>query len=295
MHSDRIPLRPGRDDVTLTTYLLDATAALPASGSQPAVLVLPGGGYTHCSEREGEPIAMAFAALGYHAFVLRYSVYGEPDPADPFAERPDARFPRPLEDVGLAMRAIHERAGEWQVDVDRIALCGFSAGGHNAAMYGTRWAAPVVTDVAGEGLRPAALILGYAISDFAALSQAAVASGGSERDAARVLSSAFLGDPDPDLEQLTSVSPARLVDGSTPPTFLWATVGDTRVPATQSLRFAEALAEHGIPHELHVYAGGRHGMALATPATAAGPDHIDERIATWFPHAVAWLADTLAS
>src|SRR5690606_40497159 len=89
MHSDRIPLRPGRDDVTLTTYLLDATAALPASGSRPPVLVLPGGGYTHCAEREGEPIAMAFAALGYHAFVLRYSVYGEPDPADPFAARPD--------------------------------------------------------------------------------------------------------------------------------------------------------------------------------------------------------------
>ena len=61
-------------DVRLTTYCLDSPE-LMAVGPRPAVLVLPGGGYFSCSDREAEPVALAFAAMGYHAFVLRYSVY----------------------------------------------------------------------------------------------------------------------------------------------------------------------------------------------------------------------------
>ncbi|HZK39019.1 MAG TPA: alpha/beta hydrolase, partial [Clostridia bacterium] len=65
---------PNGSDITLTTYILDTSEEMPNMKIRPAVLVCPGGGYSFCSDREAEPVAMAFLAQGYNAFVLRYSV-----------------------------------------------------------------------------------------------------------------------------------------------------------------------------------------------------------------------------
>ncbi len=128
----------GADDVTLTAYLLDQSNELSNAAARPAILVLPGGGYFFCSDREAEPIALAYAAEGYHAFVLRYTV-GE-----------KGIFPKVLEDADAAMAFILENADAFGVDPAKIAAIGFSAGGHLAAMLGT----------SGKH-RPSALILGY--------------------------------------------------------------------------------------------------------------------------------------
>nr|AIA94970.1 CAZy families CE10 protein [uncultured Clostridium sp.] len=58
----------------LTAYLLDQSPDLGNAVERPAILIFPGGAYQTCSDREAEPIAMAFLAEGYQAFVLRYSV-----------------------------------------------------------------------------------------------------------------------------------------------------------------------------------------------------------------------------
>ena len=42
--------------------------------NRPAVVVVPGGGYGMCSQREAEPIAFHFLPRGYNVFVIRYSV-----------------------------------------------------------------------------------------------------------------------------------------------------------------------------------------------------------------------------
>lgn len=123
--------------VTLTCYLLDQSSELQNAAERPAVLICPGG-YAVCSDREAEPIAMAYLAEGYHAFVLRYSL-GE-----------HANFPQPLRDAEAALRYIRAHAQEWGVCPQQIAACGFSAGGHLAAALGTMGA-----------VRPNALILGY--------------------------------------------------------------------------------------------------------------------------------------
>lgn len=94
----------------LTTYILDSES------KRPAVLILPGGAYFFTSSREAEPIAMQFTAKGYHAFVLNYSVA-------PY------RHPQPLLDVSNAMCIIRENAELWNIESDKIAVCGFSAGG----------------------------------------------------------------------------------------------------------------------------------------------------------------------
>jgi len=126
----------GGSEVTLTAYLLDASPEFGNVGRRPAVLVMPGGGYRGISDREAEPIATAYLAEGYHAFVLRYSVRSE--------------FPAPLLDAEEALDVIRGRGAEWGVDAERIAAIGFSAGGHLAAALGTM-----------GRVRPNALILGY--------------------------------------------------------------------------------------------------------------------------------------
>lgn len=168
-----------REDVTLTTYVLADRGEMRAQGKRPAVLICPGGAYLALTDREGEPVALAFASMGYHAFVLRYSNYMEgknymPDIAKGLAFKENLIFPRHMREIGLAMLLISEHSNDWLVDVNRIAVCGFSAGGHNVAMYSVYWDKPIITDYLGvskELLRPAAMILGYPLTDYVTFEQ----------------------------------------------------------------------------------------------------------------------------
>lgn len=125
-------------NVSLTSHVLDGYAEMPNTHVRPAVLLCPGGAYRVCSDREAEPVAMAFMAEGYHAFILRYSL------------NKAAAFPKPLQDAEEAIALIRENAKEWGVDSEKIAACGFSAGGHLATALGTM-----------GRIRPNALILGH--------------------------------------------------------------------------------------------------------------------------------------
>ena len=60
--------------VTLTAYILDDSPEMLMGKKRPAFLICPGGAYMFNSDREAEPAAIRFASMGYHAFVLRYSV-----------------------------------------------------------------------------------------------------------------------------------------------------------------------------------------------------------------------------
>ena len=174
MKTVTMKLYEGREDVSLTGYILEDSPELMNGGTRPAILICPGGAYFKCSDREGEPIALRFAAMGYHAFVLRYSTYTEGaegfvDLSRPLEPKPWLQYPAPMLEIGRAMLLIREHAGEWLVDADRIALCGFSAGGHNAAMFASKWHTPMIADALGgpsERFRPAALILGYPLTDY---------------------------------------------------------------------------------------------------------------------------------
>ena len=64
---------PDSKEATLEGYILDCEITFGQETKRPAVLVCPGGGYVYCSPREGEPVALAYASKGIHAFVLRYS------------------------------------------------------------------------------------------------------------------------------------------------------------------------------------------------------------------------------
>lgn len=123
---------------TLTAYLPDKSKEMGHADIRRAVLIIPGGGYYMCSDREAEPLAFAFLSKGYAAFVLRYTVGKEYDFSMPFA------------DVNEAMKTICDNAEEWSIDKEKIAAIGFSAGGHLCAALSTM-----------GDIRPAASILVY--------------------------------------------------------------------------------------------------------------------------------------
>ena len=105
---------------------------------------------------------------------------------------------------------------------------------------------------------------------------------------------AFLGTGEPSEELLDEVSPARHVTENTPPMYLWATASDELVPVQHSLRMANALADHNIPFELHVFEEGPHGLALATQACAASKSQVYPDAAKWADLAGCWLEKRFA-
>lgn len=226
----------GPHGARLTAYLHDPTSGL-ATGI-PAVVVFPGGGYMTWSEGEAEPVALAYLAEGFHAFVLRYSV------------GTDATFSEALEDAEAVLAHIRAHAREWRIAPDRVALIGFSAGGHLAASLST------------IGVnRPDALLLGYAITQDLTL-------------AAKP--------PYP------AVVPH--VDRDNPPSFLFSTVKDSVVPVAHTLAFAAALDDAGVEYEVHVFQEGPHGLALARePEPDGRAQKAAAAFAEWFGLSVRWL------
>ncbi len=293
-------LHEGRDDVTLTTYILQDSPELLNGKKRPAVIVCPGGGYLNCSDREAEPIALRFAAMGYHAFVLRYSVYGRgravgSNPAQFGGEppvNPDSVHPGPMRDIALAMLTLRAHADEWLVDMDHVAICGFSAGAHNCAMYSVYWDAPVMREglgVEADALRPAATILAYTLGDYLFMRGVQAEADEFGKALFKMSNLAFLGTTEPDEALLEEVSPARHVTKNTPPMFLWSTAGDGLVPIQNTLLMANALADAGVPFEVHVFEEGDHGLALADQSTSVARSQIDPNVSKWAGLAEAWL------
>jgi acetyl esterase/lipase len=225
-----------RDVPTLTVWLPP-----PATATGAAVVVCPGGGYAMlAADHEGKQIAEWLNSLGVAAFVLKYRL------------GPRYHHPAMLEDAARAIRTVRSRASEWAVDPRRIAIMGFSAGGHLAATVATHFdvGAPHDADpVERVSSRPDRLILVYPVI--------ALATPYGHRGSLRNL----LGE-NPPQELIENLSNDRRVTRETPPAFLVHTNADRPVPAENSILFALALRKAGVPVELHVFERGPHGLGL---------------------------------
>ena len=240
----------------LDVYLRTPATAMPNALRRPLVLVVPGGGYSHLSAREGDPVALQFAAAGYHTAVLRYAV-GD-----------DAAHGLPLRQLAAAIGLVQQHAAAWHVQPDKIAVCGFSAGGH-LALSGAVLAVPGLPDPP----RPNAVILGYPV----------ITAGQYAHRGSFVRLS---GSEDPADHQKFTLDDKITPD--TPPVFVWHTMEDATVPVENTLLLLAALRKNRVPCEVHLFEKGVHGTSISTAEVDAASAHR----AHWVQLAVEWLNDT---
>ena len=248
---------PGYPEATLDGYILDCEISLGQELRRPAVLVCPGGGYLYCSPREGEPVALSYAARGFHAFVLKYS-----------CARQAAGF-APLKEVSWAIGHIRENAESWGVDPDKIAVCGFSAGGHLALSSG----------LLGEN-KPNAMILGYPAASAPNIPGA---------DFMLKLLEGREDVTDADAHKYDLVAH---ITRDAPPVFIAATAEDM-LTGLGALPIAKKYSDLGRQYELHIFQYGPHGYSLANEVTADGSSQmLEPAFAQWQELSVQWLRKT---
>lgn len=296
MHIETIQLWQEFPQVTLTAYIPYEVANNQQSYRKPALLIFPGGAYLYTSDREAEPIALRFASLGYRTFVLHYNTYYGPAPVTKEMEQNpnvNVKFPQPLYDAAKAISTIRQRADEWNIDPQQIAVAGFSAGGHLAASIGVHWDKAYIAehlDESNEQFKPNALVLGYPLIDTAmAIDMMSEQEKEKFKDLYAMINKAMFGEQEADEEALKQLSPIHFVGPHTPPAFLWHTSEDDLVLTAHSLSFALELCKHRIPHELHIFEKGGHGLALADATTATHADHIQPAAAAWVSLVHHWL------
>lgn len=277
--TETIVLNPERD-VTLAAYTIeqDADSTLPTA-IHPAIIVCPGGGYSHISEGEGLPAILPFLSDGYQAFILTYSINDH------------SRYPNPLVDLSIAVRWVRANATRFHIDPNKVVIMGFSAGGNCAAMLATQWhldhwkaqehgelAENGIADVEQFSNQPNAAILCYATTDLFAFPNL-------EQSRNRESGIGAIS-----VERLPESNPVDHVSEHTCPVFLWHTTGDDTVPAKQSTAFAGKLLDAGVPVELHIYERGVHGLSVASGLTnSEGRDTLQATLPGWVNLALQWL------
>lgn len=288
MITKRIPLWEGRDDVALHAMLRECTPnpMVPVEPEAlPAVVICPGGAYMFCSmENEGYESAMQFLAAGYQTFILQYTVGTACGSNDP-------QHPAQLLDLGKAMLTIRQHAAEWHVDPQRIAILGFSAGANLCGNMAVNWHAPLLSEhfgVDADAFRPMAVMLGYPLTDYTL--QMAYNATLPPNPLLMMGDETIFGTRRPSQEKKDALSPYLHVSEKTPPVFIFHAANDTLVPAMHSLKMAMALAEHGVPYELHVFQNGEHGFATGVP-NGIGPYRKDkyQGCHAWVKLATDWL------
>lgn len=255
----------------LYTYFLDSSIEMRPNEKRPVILMCPGGGYEMTSDREAEPMAMQFLAMGYHVAILRYSVC-------------PARYPAALLQVAESVLYLKEHADEYHIDPAKIVVQGCSAGGHLAANYGIAWNSPFLTKLMGMENDPERLCVAGLLLCYPVITSGEKAHEESFRN--------LLGEQYEEKKEELSLE--NQVTPDTPPTFLWHTATDETVPVENSLYFFQACLQQGVSAELHIYPVGGHGLSLANEETCrANGIGVQKECQSWIGLAQTWLEEML--
>lgn len=248
----------GQEAPSLTPFLLPPSK--DENGKEKGrgcVIVCPGGAYQLRAEPEGEPVSKMFNDNGISSFVLNYRV--NPYYMDAICA-----------DVKRAVRYVRYHAEEFGIDPEKIAVLGFSAGGHLSMIAATHFDYGLQDgdEIDRVSCRPNAAVLCYPLITF------------DERYMKLSVRKWFFGRLDDLGNLIYDFSGENCVKDDTPPIFMWHTAEDCIVPVEHSLHMAEALSAKKIPFELHVFPNGAHGLDLAEDTPGAKQ---------WSALAVDWL------
>ena len=221
--------------------LMPTIRAYLCEGAESAVVIFPGGGYFQLSdESEGVAIANAYNDAGFSAFVVNYRY----EPYDGAAI---------LADGQRAIQYVRYFADEFGVNPDKIALCGFSAGGHLSVMVAEH---PVTDNIAGDVIgavrsTPDACILAYPVTTLG-------------EGTFETMPGIFLGENIGNAEETAKYSYPHAID-TMPPTFVFYSALDAFVNfEANSIAFADAMTAAGRDVVIREYADGGHGIGLGT-------------------------------
>lgn len=269
MYIEKIALDEKNENIFLDAYIADKVSDY----TRKAILVIPGGGYYNlCSEREGEPVAIAFLNAGFNAFVLHYSV---------ISNNEDKKFPAQLIEASLAIKHIKDNADKYGIDKEQLFVTGFSAGGHLCASIGILWNLSEIyeaIDMPYGYNKPAGILPVYPVITCTPTNELP-----------NTLKN-LLRCENPTQEMLDAVCLEKHVNCESCPAFIMHTANDQTVPVYNSLALAKAYAAANLTFELHIYPDAPHGVALGNEITRCGNDSwVDPAIATWIDSAVYWI------
>lgn len=230
-----------------------------ASANNIAILICPGGGYSHLAiQHEGHAIAKWYSERGYVAAVLKYRL--------PQEESVDSSWIVPLTDARQGIRKLRENADQWNIDPEKVGVLGFSAGGHLASSVSVHREEAQKEKVSS---RPDFSILIYPVISM----DSSITHQGSRKN--------LLGEKlETDWEGYFSNE--TQVNEKTPPAFLVHSWDDKAVPAENSIRYAKALNQVGIKVELHLFEKGGHGYGM-------GNKEVHGNTAGWIKMSDEWI------
>ena len=228
--------------VSLTAYIQKVEGEFSNIKKRPAIIIMPGGAYEFCADREADPIAFVYLKAGFQVFILRYSVAAHKE------------WSNPLDDYEKAYELICEKSSVWAVDTEKIAVIGFSAGGHLAGSAATI-----------SKCKPKAAILGYPVLNRATTD--------------------FYSKSAPDV--------VSSVDENTCPCFIFASRNDRTVPVANTIEFVAALEKMGVGFECHIYSDAPHGFSVADETVNTNSLDMCSRTPNWTADSVEWLKETL--
>ena len=201
--------------------------------NKPAVLVIPGGGYTFLSiNNEGITIAKWLNGLGIDAFMLKHRL--------PNNYSGSCKQIVATNDALRAIELIRGNSSKWKIDIKNIGVIGFSAGGHLASTISTKGKLNIN--------KPNFAVLVYPVIKMNANSKT------------WTFNSLFGKTPNPDI--IHKYSNDLNVNEQTPPTILIHSNNDEGTPPENSLSYYSALRKHNIPAALHIWEDGGHGYGL---------------------------------
>lgn len=244
--------------VSIPTYAFYPSKVGNNSTTKPVVVICPGGGYgILAAQHEGDDIAKKFNENGIHALVLYYRI--------PNSLKQIDKKIAPLQDAQQAIRIVRKNATSWGIDINKVGIMGFSAGGHLASSAATHFLKDYTGINDGINLRPDFQILLYPVISFRDFSHS-----GSRNS--------LIGTNAPE-ELVNLFSNEEQITKETPQAFIVHASDDKAVPLKNALIYAENLVKNQVKVDLHVYANGGHGFGLNNKTTQ------DD----WFKSLIYWF------
>ncbi|MCP0887086.1 alpha/beta hydrolase [Ligilactobacillus sp. WILCCON 0076] len=285
------------DRASLTLYMLDQEISYQVIKEHPTLIICPGGSYLFRAKKESEPVALTFLARGYNVVLLNYTTYFE-ERVDLKIDVPkvdsNSHYPQQLSELVQTLKILKELSVEYKLDLTRLFLLGFSAGGHIAASYAVHWNDYEYLNKIGidgrDCLKLRGILLAYPMltGDLGDMISKAKKDT-SIKEQLPYLNNAIYGTEQPTLVQKEELNLIHQINKTIPPTFLWQSLQDEVTPVSDSLKWMVKLTELNIECESHFFGSGKHGMGLANSIAAKNSSDEDIACSKWVELADLWM------